>query len=167
MSRVENIKKLSHLSFAVKKFLKYYPWNDCNPSQSKKLDKKISDCKVAIVSSAGLVVDDEHEPFDNNIKFGDWSYRVISKDVDSSKLKEYHTSNSFDHSGIKKNPFSALPITHLKELEKQGYIGSVSERHISLMGSNINKKKLLKHSVPKIIDIFKNDNVDIVIFVPV
>ena len=35
------------------------------------------------------------------------------------------------------------------------------------MGSNINKKKLLKHSVPKIIDIFKNDNVDIVIFVPV
>ena len=167
MSRVENLKKLSHFSFAVNKFLKYYPWIVCNPNQSKKLDKKISDCKVAIVSSAGLVVDDEHEPFDNNIKFGDWSYRVISKDVDSSKLKEYHTSNSFDHSGIKKNPFSALPITHLKELEKQGYIGSVSERHISLMGSNINKKKLLKHSVPKIIDIFKNDNVDIVIFVPV
>ena len=35
------------------------------------------------------------------------------------------------------------------------------------MGSNINTSKLLKYSVPKIIDIFKNDNVDIVIFVPV
>ena len=35
MSKVENIKKLSHLSFAVKKFLKYYPWKNCSQENQK------------------------------------------------------------------------------------------------------------------------------------
>ena len=167
MFEIEKSKKLSHLSFAVKKFLKYYPWKDCSPEKLNSLYKEISSCNVAIVSSAGLVVDQKHRPFDNTIKFGDWTHRVIPSDVKSSELREYQKSNSFDHSGVRSDPFSALPIPHLKDLESEGFIGSVNSRHVSLMGASINTAKLINETIPQIIDIFKEDSVDIVAFVPV
>ncbi|MAV59171.1 MAG: hypothetical protein CMG07_04375 [Candidatus Marinimicrobia bacterium] len=167
MIKINKSKKLSHLSFKIKKFLQFYPWKDCTPSQFKNLDKKLSECNVAIVSSAGFVIKNKQKPFDINDKFGDSSYRVIPSNINSNELEEYQKSNSFDHSGIKSDPFSALPISHLYDLCKDGLIGSVNSRHISLMGANINTSKLIKKSVPEIVQIFKEDKVDIILFIPV
>ena len=167
MIKINKSKKISHLSFKIKKFLQFYPWKDCAPNQFKSLDKKISDCNVAIVSSAGFVIKNKHKPFDINDKFGDSTYRVIPSNINSNELEEYQKSNSFDHSGIKTDPFSALPIPHLVDLYNKGFIGSVNPRHISLMGANINTSKLIKKSIPDIVQIFKEDKVDIVLFIPV
>ncbi|RPH01774.1 MAG: hypothetical protein CBD13_001230 [Candidatus Pelagibacter sp. TMED153] len=167
MLEIKKIKKLSHLSFSIKKFLKYYPWKNCNPKKSNNLTKELNSCNIAIVSSAGLVVNQIQKPFNHNIKFGDWSYRVIPKNIEANELKEYQKSNSFDHSGVKEDPFSVLPIPHLVDLENEGFIGSVNKRHISLMGATINTSKLINQTIPNIIEIFKEDDVDIVIFIPV
>ena len=40
MLSIENIEKLSHLSFAIRKFLKLYPWKNCSPENSSILKKK-------------------------------------------------------------------------------------------------------------------------------
>ena len=167
MLNIENIEKLSHLSFAIRNFLKLYPWKNCKPKNSTNLKKKISECNVAIVSSAGLINKLNHLPFDQSIKFGDTSFRVINSNVEKNDLKEYHRSDTFDHSNIKSDPFSVLPIPHLFDLVKEGFIKSVNDRHISLMGSIISPSKLINKSIPKIIEIFSEDKVDIAIFIPV
>tara|TARA_B110000438_G_scaffold275187_1_gene295955 strand:+ start:261 stop:764 length:504 start_codon:yes stop_codon:yes gene_type:complete len=167
MLSVDKIKKISHLSLDVKNFLRLYPWKNCMPASYSKLYKNINECKVAIVSSAGLVIKNNHEPFNSKIKMGDSSFRIIPSNTASKNLIECHKSKTFDHSGIKNNPFSAMPIPHLLDLAENGFIGSVNKRHISLMGSIINPSKLIKETIPQIIDIFKQDKVDIVIFIPV
>ena len=60
-----------------------------------------------------------------------------------------------------------MPINHLLSLVNKGIISSISNNHISLMGSIINPSKLINDSIPKIVSIFKNENVDIAIFIPV
>ena len=167
MLSVKKIKKISHLSFSVKKFLQFYNWKNCYPSNSIKLKKKLSDSKVAIVSSAGLVIKDDQKPFDPNIKMGDTSFRVIPSDINPNRLEEHHRSDTFDHSGIHSNPFTAMPINHLLNLVKKGFIGSISNKHISVMGSIINPSNLISDTIPEIISILKNENIDIAIFVPV
>ena len=167
MLSVKKIKKISHLSFSTKKFLQFYNWKNCYPSKSIKLNKALSQSKVAIVSSAGLVIKDEQEPFNQNIKMGDTSFRVIPSSITPNRLEEHHRSDTFDHSGIQSNPFTGMPINHLLSLEKKNFVGSVSNKHISLMGSIINPSNLINDTIPKIISIFKNENIDIAIFIPV
>ena len=92
---------------------------------------------------------------------------IINPSTKKNDLKEYHRSDTFDHSNIKSDPFSVLPIPHLLDLVKEGFIKSVNKRHISLMGSIISPSKLINESIPKIIEIFNEDKVDIAIFIPV
>ena len=56
MLSINKIAKLSHVSYEVKKFLQFYPWKNCKPSFSYQLKKQLNECKVAIVSSAGFIV---------------------------------------------------------------------------------------------------------------
>ena len=167
MLDVKKIEKLSHLSFKVKKFLQFYPWKDCSPTINTTLLKEICESRVAIISSAGFVIDGKQNPFDLSMRFGDPSYRIISANTTSNQLKEYQKSDGFDHSGIKQDPFSAIPIQHLFDLNDEGFIGSVSDRHISLMGSTINTKELISATIPNIVSTLQSDKVDIAIFIPV
>ena len=167
MLNVNHIDKISHLSFSIKKFLQFYKWKDCFPIKSIEFKKKLRDSKVAIISSAGLVVNNIQEPFNSDIKMGDPSFRIIPSDINPNNLTEYHRSDTFNHSGIKSNPFTALPINHLLKLEKEGFIGSVSSCHISVMGSIINPLNLINDSIPKILSILKTENIDIAILIPI
>ena len=81
MLYVNRIKKLSDLSFSTKKFIQFYNWKNCAPSISVPLKKDLSECRVAIVSSAGLIVKDKQEPFDSDLKMGDSSYRIIPSNI--------------------------------------------------------------------------------------
>ncbi|MDC1050713.1 glycine/sarcosine/betaine reductase selenoprotein B family protein [Candidatus Marinimicrobia bacterium] len=167
MLSVKKNKKLNYLPFTTRKFLQFYSWKNCLPTNSINLNKKIKDCKVAIVSSAGLIVKNEQQPFDSSIKMGDSSFRIIPSNVDCDNLEEHHRSDTFNHTGIQTNPFSVMPIPHLLDLCKERFIGSVNNRHVSLMGSIVDPKQLVKKTIPEIVTLFKEDNVDIVIFIPV
>ena len=120
MLNIKKIKKFDNLSFSTKKFLQFYNWKNCNPSKYISLNKKLQDCKVAIISSAGLIIKNKQKPFDSNIKMGDTSFRIIPSNINANNLEEHHRSNSFDHFGIKTNPFSALTIPHLLDLSNEG-----------------------------------------------
>ena len=167
MLNVDKINKLSHLAFSTKKFLQFYKWDNCSPNRSINLNKSLNKCKIAIVSSAGLIIREMQKPFDSKIKRGDSSFRIIPSNINANDLEEHHRSKAFNHSGIKTYPFSVMPIPHLIDLQKEGLIGLVNDRHISLMGSIISTKKLKTHTIPRIIEIFKNDKIDIVIFIPI
>ena len=161
------IEKLSHLSFKYKIGLSIYPWKDCMPQTLATLSKPLSECKIAVVSSAGFYIRGNQEKFDNKIKGGDYSYRVIPNDVNMALLYDSHRSKTFDHSGIRSNPSTGLPIPQLAELVNAGFIGSLNHRHISIMGAITSPGRFIKRSIQPIIDMLLVDKVDVALFVPV
>ena len=108
MLNVFNIEKLSHISLKNKLGLKIYPWKKVKNISSPELSKPLCECKIAIITTAGFSILEKQQPFDKNIKGGDWSFREIPVDVHANQLIENHRSDTFDHSGIEKNPFSSL-----------------------------------------------------------
>lgn len=158
--------RLTELSFPLRTFLRAYPWRRVDPVPVARLVKPLDQCRVALVSSAGLVAPGER-PFDPNVKGGDWGFRLIRGDADVSSLEEHQRSGSFDHAGIEADRNVALPLDRLRELAAEGEIGDVAPRHVSTMGSVTAPGRLKKETVPAVADLFTADGVDLALLVPV
>ncbi len=133
---------------------------------SARLDKPLARCRVALVSSAGLVTPGD-PPLDKRVKGGDWSYRMIPGGAEVSLLEDHHRSDSFDHGGIDADRNLALPLDRLHELAALGEIGDVAPRHASLMGSVTAPSRLVKKTAPAVADLLVADQVDVALLVPV
>lgn len=157
---------LSEFSLKVRLFLKTYPWRRIDPVPWTPLSKPLSSCRVALVSSAGLVLPGQ-EPFDDEKRGGDPSFREIPDSVDVSTLVDTHRSQSFDHSGVRRDPNLALPIDRLRELSETGRIGEVNRRHLSFMGSLTATGAFVRDTAPQAARDLVEDGVDIALLVPV
>jgi D-proline reductase (dithiol) PrdB len=157
---------LDEFSLPVRTFLKVYPWRRIDPVPWSPLRKELSQCRIAVVSSAGFILPDQ-EPFDESARGGDVSVREIPGDVDLRTLRETHRSESFDHSGLHQDPNLALPLDRLRELAQRGRIGSLNRRHISLMGSITAPGRLTRDTAPEVARRLQEDGVDAALLVPV
>ena len=157
---------LCEFSLPVRLFLKAYPWRRIDPVPWTPLRKSLSQCRLALVSSAGFVLPSQPR-FDDSIKGGDPSFREISGDVDVATLIESHRSESFDHEGLKQDPNVAFPIDRVRELAAAGRIGSVNRRHLSFMGSLTATGRFVKEFAPQMAQSLVEDGVDVALLVPV
>jgi D-proline reductase (dithiol) PrdB len=157
---------LSEFSFVVRAFLKAYPWRRIDPVPWTPLRKPLSEANVALVTTAGLVLPGQ-PPFDNHIKGGDSSFRVIPADADVSSLIDTHRSETFDHAGIRSDPNLAFPLDRLHELARDGVIGRVNDRHLSFMGSITAPGHLIRDTAPTAAALLVEDAVDVALLVPV
>lgn len=154
------------LSLALRTLIRTYPWRRIHPVPQSLLTEPTSDCRVALVTSAGLIVPGD-APFDFNVRGGDYSYRVVPDSSDVQCLEEHHRSSSFDHSGIEADRNLGLPLDRLHDLVASGEIGQAAPRHISLMGSITAPGRLLKRTAPRVADLLIGDQVDIALLIPV
>jgi D-proline reductase (dithiol) PrdB len=152
---------LSELPLSVRLFIKAYPWRRIDPVPWAPLKKPLRDARIALVSTAGLVLP-EQEPFDNHVRGGDWSYREIPSDADTNKLIDSHRSESYDHRGVRADANLAFPIDRIRELSDH-----VNHRHFSLMGSITAPGRLTTRSAPAVADALEADGVDAVLLVPI
>lgn len=157
---------MSEFSMAVRLFLKAYPWRRIEPTPWAPLRKPVSECRVALVSSAGFVRP-EQAGFDDSIRGGDVSFRQIPSDTSVNTLRETHRSESFDHTGLAEDPNLAFPIDRIRELAEAGRIGSVNRRHLSFMGSITAPGRLVKETAPEAAGWLVEDEVDLALLVPV
>ena len=157
---------LSEFSLAVRLFLRAYPWRRIDPVPWTPLRKPHSQCRLALVSSAGFVLPSQAR-FDESIRGGDVSFREIPSDIDVTKLIETHRSESFDHTGIQRDPNLAFPIDRVRELAQSGRIGSVNWRHLSFMGSITAPGRLVRDTAPQAAAWLVEDAVDVALLVPV
>ena len=132
------------------------------------LSKAVSECRVALVSSAGVALNEDH-PFDQQIErdnpwFADPSYRVIPQSASTGDLTLYHLH--VEPTFFKQDMNCLLPIERLEELEKAGEIGRTAQSHFSYMGYTVQPGPLLENSVPSIVRQLREEAVDIVILVP-
>ena len=110
----------------IRLFLQAYRWRRINPVPWQPLAKPLSECRVALVTSAGLVEPDQ-EPFDT-VRSG---VATIASGcclgMSTRKcLIESHRSRSFARAGIEADKEIAFPIERLRALADAGRIGSVS-----------------------------------------
>ena len=157
---------LDEFSLPVKLFLKSYRWRKIRSVPWTVPAKPLSESKLALISSAGLVTPDQ-EPFDESVRGGDPSFRVIPSDIDLKSLIDTHRSESYDHSAVRQDPNLALPLDRARELVATGRIGSLNHRHLSFMGSITAPGRLLRDHLPEAVSLLVEDGVDVALLVPV
>lgn len=158
--------EISELPLSARLFLKAYPWRRIDPVPWAPLRMPLPEARVALVSTAGLVLPSQ-EPFDDTRKGGDWTLREIPDGSDLPSLIDCHRSASYDHSGIRADANLGFPIDRMHELAAAGTIGSVNHRHFSLMGSITAPGRLIAESAPAVADALVADAVDAVLLIPI
>lgn len=157
---------LAQLPVATRTFLKVYPWRRIDPVPCTPLTKPLHACRVALVSTAGLVPPGVRS-FDQAVKGGDYSYRVVSRAVDPKQLIDYQRSHSYDHAGIARDPNLAFPVERLRELAAERVIGDIAPRHLSFMGSITAPGRLIRETAPEAAALLVEDRVDVALLIPV
>ncbi len=158
--------RINELPLWLRATLKVYPWRRIDPVPCAPLRKPIAESRVALVTTAGLVPASE-PAFDQHIKGGDFSYRIVTADADLQTLRECHRSQSFDHSGIEQDRNVAFPLERLHELARNKEIGDVAARHLSFMGSITAPGRLVRRTAPEAAQRLIEDRVDVALLVPV
>jgi D-proline reductase (dithiol) PrdB len=120
----------------------------------------LSQRRVAIVSSAGLVVRGE-DPFRGR----DAGYRLIPSTTQPEKLLISHISINFDRTGFQEDWNVVFPLERLQELAAEGAIGSVARTHYSFMGAT--DPVQMEPYARGVAGLLKGDQVDAVILPPV
>lgn len=156
----------SELALKWRLFLMGYRWRRIDPVPWTPLEKPLSECRLALVSTAGLVLPGQ-EPFDETVKGGDWSFREVPADADVASLRDTHRSEAFDHSGVERDPNLAFPLDRVRELAAEGRIGEVAPRHVSLMGSLSAPGRFQRDTAPEVARRLVADGVDAALLVPV
>jgi D-proline reductase (dithiol) PrdB len=133
-------------------------------------DKRLSDAKVALLSTAGLSMKDD-EPFDmeferRNPMRGDGSFRRLRADATAADVDANHLH--IDTGFIERDLNVALPLDRLRELVDEGMVGAMAETHYSVMGFQGNDASRLENeSAPAIAEAMKSEEVDLALLAPV
>lgn len=157
---------LEELPLWLRATLKLYPWRTIDPVPRATLRRPLREARVALVTTGGLVPAGQPD-FDESVKGGDFSYRVIPGDVDVQSLGESHRSESFDHRGVERDRNLAFPLDRLRELAAAGEIGEIAPRHLSYMGSLTAPGRLVRFTAPEGVSLLVEDRVDVALLVPV
>ena len=131
-----------------------------------RLDKPLSECKVALITSSGLIRKTD-TPFDLSNPSGDPSYRVIPSDSDPAELTLSIVSTNWDRSGFMADVNVVFPMDRLRELAGQKVIGSLARNFYAFMGSIFEIDPVIENSAPEVGRRLRDERVDIALLVPV
>jgi D-proline reductase (dithiol) PrdB len=121
---------------------------------------KLSDRRVAIVSSAALIRRGE-PPF----PFGTPEVRFLPIDVPPRDLLISHVSINFDRAGFQRDVNTVYPIDRLRELAAEGVIGGVADTHYTVMGST--DPATMAETADQITGQLRQERIDSVLLSPV
>jgi D-proline reductase (dithiol) PrdB len=122
------------------------------------LSKPLAEARVALISTAGLHLDDQ-PPFDRDSRTGDCSFRRIRADDDLSRVRVWWDRQQ---QAANQDLPSAFPLTLLRE----GGIGSVAATHYSFSGAIPDPRPLLESTAPMVAAELRDDAVDAVLIAP-
>ena len=146
--------------------LKTYPWRRIEPVPAASRRKPLSQSRVVLVTSAGLVAPGS-QPFDLDRRGGDPSFRVIPWDAPGGTLTVHHRSEAFDRAGLAKDLNVVFPRDALARLARDRGIREIAPRHLSFMGSITAPGRLIRESAPEAARLLVGDAVDVALLVPV
>ena len=152
---------VSEFSLATRLFLKTYGWRRIDPVPCAPLRNPLAEARLALITTAGLHLPDQ-PPFDNDVRGGDTSYRVIPNDAEVATLREAHRSETFDHAGVQSDPNLAFPLDRLREMQLK-----LAPRHLSFMGSITAPGRLTSITAREAAQLLVDDGVEAALLVPI
>lgn len=144
----------------VRAGLEDLPAPDLEPAATT-LGKPLSECHVAIVTTAGLKPAGEIELW----LVGDQKYQELVGTARDLQLS--HFSPNFDRTGIVQDLNVVYPVDRLHEMAAAGEIGSVNDRHFSFMGAQTEYSTMIQDTGPAVAQHLLDDGVDVVLLTPV
>lgn len=133
------------------------------------LPKPLSECRFALVTSAGIHVKGREPPFDTEREqreplWGDPTFRTIPRDVRQDQIGACHLH--INNRDILADVNIVLPIHRFLELEAAGEVGSLAPTHYSFMGYQLNTTEWRDRYGPEAARRAREEGVDAVLFTP-
>jgi D-proline reductase (dithiol) PrdB len=133
------------------------------------LAKPLAESRIAIVSSAAISLTGQ-APFDLEIEnrdpwFSDPSFRVLPRDTRSGdvRISNRHINPSFALQDLN----CVMPLELLAGLAAAGEIRDSAPSHYSFAGFTLRPERLLRETVPQIVQCMKEEEVEAALLVPV
>ena len=133
------------------------------------LRKPLSECRFALVTTAGLYVKGEQEPFDIDRErreptWGDPTYREIPSSVEQARVGATHLHLNTEDLEADLN--IVLPVHRFQELADAGEIGGLAERHYSFMGYQQSSDEWRERYGPAVAQRMVEEQVDAALLTP-
>ena len=142
-----------------------YPFPTNEESPWAPLAKPLAQCRVAILTTAGLYVAGEQPPFRAADIEGDWTLRELRDDQPLDKLAIAH--DHYDHARALEDLACVYPHARLQELAAQGLIGGLAPTHFSISGYCTRPDQVVEHALPQVVQRLKIERTDVLLHVPV
>jgi D-proline reductase (dithiol) PrdB len=130
------------------------------------LQKPLSDCRIALVTSSGLIRKSD-KPFDLANPSGDPTFRTIPSGTGAEELTLSIISANWDRSGFAMDVNVVFPMDRVRELAAEGIIGAPADTYYAFMGSIFDIDPVASTSAPQVGRLLRNAGVDIALLAPV
>ncbi len=148
----------------VHKVIQHYPFLAPDGIPWSPYAGDLAEQRIALVSTAGLYVEGRQAPFETASIHGDPSMRAIPRSVRSDELAIAHAH--YDHTLAREDLNTVFPIDRLLELENEGIVGGVADESYSFSYVN-DVRPLVRETLPAMISRLEEQQVDVVLLVPV
>lgn len=132
--------------------------------------KRLSESRVALLTSAGIYLTEHQPPFDldgerSRPEWGDPSWRLIPGTAKAGEMGVAHLHLNTDD--LVADPEIALPVRGLERLAADGLIGAAAPHHFAVMGYQDRALEgWRRDTVPAIVDRLRRDAVDALVLAP-
>ncbi len=133
------------------------------------LSKPLSECKVTLVSTAGIFrkgdVSFDYDRERAEPSWGDPTHREIPRTCGQDDCEYSHLH--IDMSVLTKDRNVAWPVDIFEDFEREGVIGRLADTLYSIMGYIPNFNPLIKGTAPKMVEKMKAEGVDAAFIIPI
>jgi D-proline reductase (dithiol) PrdB len=137
-----------------------YRWvENVTPPAWTPLKKPLAECKVALMSSGGVLYRDQPR-----FHREDTSYRLIPKNARREELAVWHFG--YPTKDAERDPNCVFPLARMREFEAAGRIGELCDPAFTFMGGIYSARKVREELAPKIIQELRSRNVEAFYLVP-
>jgi hypothetical protein len=132
---------------------------------------RLADATIALITSAGISVDEEQKPFDldgerRRPEWGDPTHRVLPHALAGKRLVMSHLH--VNNTDILADHNVALPTDVLDELVTERLVGAAAPNHVSVMGyQQAGLAEWRDRTVPSIVKLLEGQHTDGVVLGPV
>ena len=133
------------------------------------LRKPVEECRVALLTTAGLYVKEEQPSFDLDREWreplwGDPTYRVIPADVRQEQIGVAHLH--INPEDIVADVNIVLPVRRFQELVAAGEVGALAPHHYSFMGYQQDHREWRERYGAEVAQRMVEEEVDVALLTP-
>ena len=142
-----------------------YPWPTFDEAPWTPFRRRLSRCRVSLVTTAGLFRPGVDVAFDGASLPGDASFRVIPATADAGEfaIAHRHFPAGFAEADIN----TIFPLALLRDAVEAGTIGYVAPTHYSTIGHVLQADDVALVTAPTLAALMREEGVDVAIVVPV